>query len=61
MSCEAHLVHPCDVCREAEGSIGDPHVGLVCSGCYLFLIQARGAMEEVGPIVGISHCEEKAA
>lgn len=49
----------CLCCEEEPGTIVDPHLGPVCSGCYLCLIQARGALEEFGPFVGIAGCQEK--
>lgn len=50
----SHLL--CQVCLDEPGHCEDPHLGLVCSDCYVELIYARAAMEEIGIVAGIGDC-----
>ena len=43
----------------APGTLGDPHLGPVCSGCYAELTATRLTLEKIGPLVGIGACSSE--
>ena len=43
----------------APGTLGDPHLGPVCSDCYAVLTATRVTLEKIGPLVGIGACSSE--
>src|SRR4029434_10973718 len=42
----------CRCCESAPGTLGDPHLGHVCSECYAELTAIRAMLEKIGAAVG---------